>query len=310
MLDIADKELACITLFTLEIRITLHAILWGIGTPVAWSFVIGWIRALWALKSREYNEVRKLFFFGWVQNIWLASGWPYNEEKQYLRPFVIIIFFPSNVLWAATTPAPSDSFWLAFLQMSVLVMMANLYLTFFAVIWAERILSKLRVKTVFHLFTKNRFRRLHPAEELIPIIDELLSTKKFRFSYRLARADDSLGGFWGTTELLGGLRRTKLATIWELERYRLALKWAIERHPTMGIIPDEEIARYKQVINSFENALEGARARLIDMQTHDAIINDIDLSSKQMKIAFWSAIGSIASALAAFTAALITFIGQ
>lgn len=290
----------------MEREAVVIAILWGIGIPLGLSLIFALFRALWALKRGDRKAARRLALFGWADNIRSMLRDMYEDEEESLRAWALLIIFVSVIVAAVIVVNKEGVTWKAcgvvafFTATGIPLMVAH-----YTIGLVGRLSRTLRIAATFHVLTQNKFRRIYPVPELTPLIKEFKANKGFRFMYRLARVDNAKGGFWGTGDLLSGLLKTERASLWELERYHLALKWTIERHITMGSITDAEIDRYKEVIDLFEKGMFGARLMLEDMRTHDQIIGSMDLASRQVKIAFWSAMGSIASAIAAFMAAII-----
>lgn len=287
------------------------AISWGICIPFGLSLICAFLRALWEIRRGDRKAARHLVLMGWADNIHLILKEICDDSEGNIRswmlPATLIITISLSLFMIGKSGVTWSSFGITVL---IITSGAPLMTSYYGLLFISRLSRFLRLAEAFHLITQNKFRRIYPVPELVPLIIEFRSNKEFRFLYRLARVDDAKGGFWGVGDLLSGLLKTEKASLWELERYHLALKWTIERHATMGAIADTEINRYREVINLFEKAMFSARSMLEDMRTHDEIIGAMDIASKQAKIAFWSAIGSIASALAAFAAAAIAFMSK
>ena len=272
---------------------------WSFAAPFVFAFIRSGILALVELRKKNSQGASRLLRIQWLIDVRDAL----NELP--LAGFVLLLYFPINT--AATAVAISEHGKIATFIVPLLPFACAVG-SIFIVYVLKAVLTVNPIVTYFHRRTGYRFKRVIPADHLITLIKEFSGNKSFRFYYRLRRVDDARGGLWGTDDLLRGLYWYKLANLWELERYHLALKWTIERHPTMGSISDQEIDRYKQVVSLFEKAAEDAREMVQGLKSHDRIIDEIDVMSKQVKIAFWSAMGSIASAVATVGAAAIAYL--
>jgi hypothetical protein len=158
-----------------------------------------------------------------------------------------------------------------------------------------------------HRWTSYRWKRITPAPELVPYLQEFTGRKDFDFAYKLVRTDNELGGLLDSPSWSRKFIKKPFASVWELERYIFALRASLEKYGTVPWAQGEEAERYREALPIFEAALARANAAVAQRKAHDRIFSEMDVASKQVWFAALSAVSSLAAAIAAIFSAVAAF---
>lgn len=168
-----------------------------------------------------------------------------------------------------------------------------------------------------HRLVGYRHAGLVPKEEMGRILVRL-KREVPDFGERIARMDNARGGQWTLDFSLASMKRRQFLSLWEIEGYFGTLKGTIlkgenrifDNDPDFefcGFGSEWEVTQYREVLPVFDAALKDARAAVARLRAHDSILSEMDVATKQLWIAGFSAVGSVASAIAAGFAAYVAF---
>ncbi len=149
-----------------------------------------------------------------------------------------------------------------------------------------------------------RYRRFVTVRDF----PELNKREKGQLLYWTFRVDDAWGSLYGASNTISRLFKRKSLALWELERFAAAIRWALAKYGTMGMITDVDIELCKRLQPILEKALQEARALADQMTSRDRIIGEQDVMRRQLLIAKLNTIAAVASAVAALAAAVIAYL--
>lgn len=186
--------------------------------------------------------------------------------------------------------------------MSALIILVALAIVALAIHWRRLRRIWAWARNSYHKATEYRFERIVDAAEASEALEKLMADKSLRFTHRLARVDDELGGFTSAGGGLDSVVRLKRASLWELERYCEALDpekaWIHVGKPAAEI--------FAQSLPVFEEARRRAEATVAQKIARDEFTAAQDVVARQLWIAtaaaVFSAIAAIAAAVSAWRA--------
>lgn len=159
-------------------------------------------------------------------------------------------------------------------------------------------------------FIPYQFRRSFSLGDLSVTLAEMYNGKKFGFRDCLHFLGANDGWMIPASDTLGRAIMKGRISLYELRQCVVALELIQVRDDFKRVDEDFSTDELQSVLAKFQAAYLSAKRETEIRQEHDGLLAESDLGTKQMNIAFWSAIGSVASAVAAFLAAIVTYVNH